>query len=72
MGRTLSTEKAYLWWAIGIALGAVIKAFLKGFPYAEFGGLWTFGFLGVSAKRLIQKHEKFTNGDYVISRAKDR
>ena len=57
--KKLDTEKAYLWWAIGIALGAFIRAFLPNFPYWEFGSLWTFGFLGVGAKRLMEKHERF-------------
>jgi len=60
--QKLNTEKAHLWWAIGIALGAIAQAFLPAFPYIEFGGMWTLGFLGVGAKRLTEKHSKFNGG----------
>ena len=62
--KELKTEKAHLWWAIGIVLGALIKHFLKDFPYWEFGSFWTLGFLGVGAKRLLQRHEKFNGHEY--------
>jgi len=63
MIKKLNTEKAYVFWALGIILGAVGKNFLDGFPYAEFAGFWTFGFLGVGGKRLMEKHEKFRPGE---------
>jgi len=57
--KKLNTEKAHLWWAIGVVFGAMAQTFLPEFPFIEFGGMWTVGFLGVGTKRLIQKHEKF-------------
>lgn len=59
MKKELRTKKAYLFWGLGIALGAVVKHFLINFPYEMFGTFWTFGFLGVSAKNLIQKRPEY-------------
>lgn len=63
MIKKLNTEKAYVFWAPGIILGAIGKHFLPGLPYVEFASFWTIGFLGIGGKRLIQKHEKFRSGD---------
>ena len=60
--KKLNTEKAYLWWAIGIILGAVAVTIFPAFPYIEFAGTWTLGFLGVGAKQMIEKHVNF-NGE---------
>ena len=62
--KKLNTEKAHLWWAIGIILGALIKAVLHAFPYWEFGSFWTLGFLGVGAKRLMERHERFNGQEH--------
>jgi len=59
MIKKINTEKAYVFWALGIILGAIGKHFLEGLPYMEFAGFWTFGFLGIGGKRLMEKHEKF-------------
>lgn len=61
--KQVTTTKAHLWWAMGIVLGAVAKTLFEEFPYWEFGGFWTLGFLGVGTKRLMQKHRKFNNGE---------
>jgi len=63
MIKKLDTEKAHIWWALGIIFGAIAKTFLPAFPFLEFSGVWTLGFLGVGGKRLMQKHEKFRSGD---------
>ncbi|GAH53301.1 unnamed protein product [marine sediment metagenome] len=62
MVKKLDTEKAHIWWALGIILGAIAKTFLDAFPFIEFASVWTFGFLGVGGKRLFEKHEKFRTG----------
>lgn len=59
MNKQLRTKHAYLFWALGIILGGVVKHLLDGFPYEMFGTFWTFGFLGVSAKNLIQKRPEY-------------
>ena len=59
MNKQLRTKHAYLFWALGIILGGVVKHFLINFPYEMFGTFWTFGFLGVSAKNLIQKRPEY-------------
>ena len=59
--RELPTKQAHLQWAIGIAVGAVARHFLDGFPYEMFGTFWTFGFLGVGAKNLIQKRKEYNS-----------
>jgi len=60
--KKLNTEKAYLFWAIGIILGTVGATIFPALPYVEFIGTWTVGFLGVGAKRTIEKLESF-NGE---------
>ena len=57
--KKLNTEKAHLWWAIGIILGTTAATIFVAFPYVEFVGTWTVGFLGVGAKRTIEKHGNF-------------
>ena len=61
MNKHLPTKQAYLFWALGILLGAVGRNWLDGFPYEMFGTFWTFGFLGVSAKNLIEKRKEYSN-----------
>lgn len=63
MIKKLNTEKAYVWWAIGIILAAIATTFKPAFPFIEFAGAWTLGFLGVGGKRAIEKHEKFRGGE---------
>jgi len=63
MIKKLNTEKAYVFWALGIILASIIKAVVAEYPFIEFAGVWTFGFLGVGGKRLFEKHEKFRAGD---------
>lgn len=63
MKKELRTKHAYLYWALGIALGAVVKNFLVNLPYEMFGTFWTFGFLGISAKNLIQKRRDYNEKD---------
>ena len=62
--KKLSTEKAYVFWALGVVFGAIAKTFFSGFPFIEFSGVWTVGFLGVGAKRLIQKRAEFGGKNY--------
>jgi len=57
--KKLNTEKAYVFWALGIVFGAIAKTFFSNFPFIEFSGVWTLGFLGVGAKRLMQKRTEF-------------
>ena len=63
MIKKINTEKAYVFWAIGIILAAIARTFQPSFPFMEFSGVWTFGFLGVGGKRLMEKHEKFRPGE---------
>ena len=63
MMKKINTEKAYVFWALGIILAAIATTFKPAFPFIEFAGVWTFGFLGVGGKRLMEKHEKFRPGE---------
>ncbi|MCK4815521.1 hypothetical protein KA005_07110 [bacterium] len=63
MIKKINTEKAYVFWALGIILAAIATTFQPAFPFMEFAGVWTFGFLGVGGKRLMEKHEKFRPGE---------
>jgi len=63
MMKKINTEKAYVFWAIGIILAAIARTFQPAFPFMEFSGVWTFGFFGVGGKRLMEKHEKFRPGE---------
>jgi len=63
MMKKIHTETAYVFWALGIILAAIAKTFQPAFPFMEFAGVWTFGFLGVGGKRLMEKHEKFRPGE---------
>ena len=63
MMKKINTEKAYVFWAIGIILAAIARTFQPAFPFMEFSGVWTFGFLGVGGKRLMEKHVKFRPGE---------
>ena len=63
MNKHLRTKHAYLYWALGIALGAIARHFLVRLPYEMFGTFWTFGFLGVSVKNLVQKRKEYNEKD---------
>ena len=63
MIKKLNTEKAYVYWAVGLILAAIAKTIFHAFPFIEFSGTWTLGFLGVGGKRAIEKHEKFRRGE---------
>lgn len=63
MIKELNTEKAYVYWALGIVFASIAKTFFPAFPFLEFSGAWTLGFLGVGSKRTIEKHEKFRPGE---------
>ena len=63
MVKKITTEKGYVFWALGIVFASIAKAFWPAYPFIEFAGVWTFGFLGVGGKRLMEKHVKFRPGE---------
>ena len=55
----IRTKHAYLWWALGIGVGYIWATFFINAPFVEFISVWTLGFLGISAKNLIQKKKEY-------------
>ena len=55
----LRTKHAHLWWAIGIGTGYIWTTFFINAPFVEFISVCTLGFLGISAKNLIQKKKEY-------------